>query len=90
MKDKRQQIQYLSISTGYSSQFCRIALDSILTCIKNQLAIGNRIEIERLGTFFVAKRSAATRRNPRTQAVVVVPARQVPSFRPNRKHKRYI
>jgi integration host factor subunit beta len=58
------------------------AVRLILDMMTNALAHGQRIEVRNFGRFAIKHRPARTGRNPRTGAVVAVPEKRAPHFKP--------
>ena len=56
-------------------------VDAIFKSIRTALARSARVEIRGFGVFMLKHRSARTGRNPRTQALVEVPRRDIPGFK---------
>lgn len=56
------------------------AVNTIFRSMSDALVNGERIEIRGLGSFRVKERMARVGRNPKTGAVVQIPARKVPHF----------
>jgi len=61
-----------------------IIVDTVLENIGETLSSNGRVEIRGFGTFSVRHRSARNGRNPRTGEAVVVPAKNVPMFKPGK------
>lgn len=57
------------------------AVETVINSIINSLKKGDEVSIAGLGIFSVKNRAAREARNPRTGAVVQVPAMKVPKFR---------
>lgn len=57
------------------------ALDAFITATTASLAKGERVSLIGFGTFGVAKRSARTGRNPKTQKAMQIPAKTVVKFK---------
>ena len=57
------------------------ALDAFVKEFGKAMAKGEKIQLLGLGTFKVEKKSARTARNPRTGAVIKVPAKKVVKFK---------
>lgn len=53
--------------------------------IAEALAAGERVELRRFGTFTVRNRPRRKMRNPYTGGSVMVPAKNVPHFKPSRQ-----
>ena len=65
-------------------------LSLVLETITKTLAKGDEVVFVGFGSFKVKKRSARTGRNPKTGAVLKIPARKVPHFSAGKKLKEAI
>ncbi len=72
---------------GVSKAKAAKALDAVLGGITGALKRGDKVTFVGFGTFMVAKRAARKGRNPRTGAVINIPAARVPRFKPGSKLK---
>ena len=61
-----------------------LSVKTIIDSLGNTLSKGGRVEIRGFGTFSVRHRNARNGRNPRTGEKVVVPAKNVPMFKPGK------
>ncbi|MBA4349512.1 MAG: DNA-binding protein HU [Thermodesulfovibrio sp.] len=59
-------------------KFC--LLESFIAAVKSELKKGKKLILIGFGTFSVAQRKARKGRNPRTGAVIKIPAKKVPKF----------
>ncbi len=66
------------------------ALNAFLASVTEVLMKEGRLNLTGFGTFVVEKRQARKGRNPRTGAVITIPAGKVVKFRPGRKLKETI
>ena len=57
-----------------------IAVDALLDTVKGALANGDSVGLIGFGTFEVRKKAARDGRNPVTQEVIHIPAKNVPAF----------
>lgn len=65
----------------FSPQEAGVVVKAMFDSLTAALARGERIEVRGFGTFGIKQRQARVGRNPRTGAVIAVPATQVPVFR---------
>lgn len=72
---------------GISKAKAGRALDTVLGGITAALKRGDKVTFVGFGTFSVARRAARMGRNPRTGAVINIPAARVPRFKPGSKLK---
>jgi len=66
---------------GVSRKYAGVLLELVLGTMVRALQRGDRIEIRGLGSFFVRVRRPRAVRNPRTGAVLNIPARRFARFR---------
>ncbi|TXM94102.1 integration host factor subunit beta [Methylobacterium sp. WL116] len=62
----------------------RALVTAIVSCITTALVAGDRVEIRNFGSFAVRAQRARDRRNPKTGALVSVPAKVAVVFRTGR------
>jgi len=63
------------------------ALNAFLKAVEGTLVSSGKLTLTGFGTFVVEKRKARTGRNPRTGAVIKIPASKVVKFRPGKQLK---
>ena len=80
-------VEEISAKTGVSKNHTALIVDDLLQAISKALAGGHHLEIRGFGTFKVRSRRARRARNPRSGEEVVVPAKQVPVFKPSKELK---
>lgn len=60
------------------------ALDAFIEVVSRAMASGDEVRLVGFGTFLTAVRKATEGRNPRTGAVLKIPASKRPKFRPGK------
>jgi nucleoid DNA-binding protein len=65
----------------YALHAAALVVEVVLTSMVEALARGERVELRGFGSFALKSRPARERRNPRTGALVTVPATKRPFFR---------
>jgi len=70
----------IASGTGLSKADASRALDSTLNSIKMALKKGQKVTLVGFGTFSLTKRKSRKGRNPRTGAVITIPAAKIPKF----------
>ncbi len=63
------------------------AVDAFIDSVSKELKKGGEVRLVGFGTFAVAKRKATEGRNPRTGAVIKIPASKQPKFKPGKALK---
>jgi integration host factor subunit beta len=66
------------------------AIGVLLEAMSAALTEGERIEIRGFGSFSLHRRSARIARNPKTSEQVMVPAKQLPHFRPGKELRQQV
>ncbi|MFC1683042.1 HU family DNA-binding protein [Candidatus Zixiibacteriota bacterium] len=84
---KEQMVAKVAGEVGISKAKAAKALDTILGGITMSLKRGEKVTFVGFGTFLVSQRAARTGRNPRTGAVLQIPAARVPRFKAGSKLK---
>lgn len=77
---KEELIAKMSTSAGITKVAAGDALQAFTGAVTASLKKGQRVSLVNFGTFTVAKRKARNGRNPRTGAVLRIPAARVPKF----------
>lgn len=80
--NKAELINAIAANSGLSKAASKKALDATIAAITDALKKGEKVSLIGFGTFGVAKRSARTGRNPKTQQVMQIPAKAVVKFKP--------
>ncbi len=66
------------------------AVDAVFDAIASSLSSGEEVRLVGFGTFLVANRKATEGRNPRTGAVIKIPASKQPKFRAGKQLKEQV
>jgi nucleoid DNA-binding protein len=77
---KAELIDKIASGAGLSKADASKALDSGINAVKASLKKGQKVTLVGFGTFSVVKRKARKGRNPRTGAVINIPAAKTPKF----------
>lgn len=80
--NKAELINAIAANSGLSKAASKKALDATIAAITDSLKKGEKVSLIGFGTFGVAKRSARTGRNPKTQQIMQIPAKAVVKFKP--------
>ena len=67
-----------------------IIVNTVLRCIIDALAQGDRVDLRGFGSFRVSSRDDRTGRNPRTGEIIEIPAKKVPLFRAGKEFRRRV
>ncbi|MCP4399568.1 MAG: HU family DNA-binding protein [bacterium] len=67
-----------------------VVVNTVLRCIIDALAEGERVDLRGFGSFRVSARDDRTGRNPRTGELIDIPAKKVPLFRAGKEFRRRV
>jgi DNA-binding protein HU-beta len=79
---KAELVTAIAKGAGLTKKQADAALKAAVEAVSNALKKGERVAIPGLGIFTVRERAARKGRNPRTGAVINIPARKVVVFKP--------
>ncbi|MBE6940491.1 MAG: HU family DNA-binding protein [Ruminococcaceae bacterium] len=79
--NKSELIAAVAEKAGMSKKDAEIAINATLGTITAALQSEEKVQLVGFGSFEIKKRAARTGRNPRTKAVVEIPAAKVPVFK---------
>ena len=74
-------------STGIEKATVAAAVESIMETIKGSIIQGEPVYLRGFGTFGIKHRAAKSARNITKNTTIVVPATDVPSFKPSKEFK---
>ncbi|MDF1535551.1 MAG: HU family DNA-binding protein [bacterium] len=77
-------IAKIAADAGISKAAAERALGAFVDSVTGALKKGGKVSLVGFGTFSVSERAARTGRNPRTGAVINIPASKVPKFKPGK------
>jgi DNA-binding protein HU-beta len=84
---KEQVVARIAKEAGISKAKAGKALDAVLGGVTAALKKNQKVTFVGFGTFMVTRRAARKGRNPRTGAMINIPAAKVPKFRAGSKLK---
>jgi len=85
--NKMNLVKKIAEETGKKQTEVHLILTSFLKTVKETVAKGDPIQLIPFGTFKRVERKARKCRNPKTGAIVDVPAKKVPRFVPGREFR---
>ena len=78
--NKTQLVEVIAQKTGLKKKDVDAAVSALVDSTVAALAEGDKVQISGLGTFAVKAKAARTGRNPKTQAVIRIPASKTATF----------
>lgn len=85
--NKADLVAKVASTTGLTKKAAQDAMEAMMDAVMASLAKGDSVTLTGFGTFKPSKRAARNGRNPQTGAVIKIPARTVPVFRPGKEFK---
>jgi len=79
--NKNDLVAQIATATGLSKTDATKSVDAMVEAITTSLKTGDEVRLVGFGTFSVAQRTATEGRNPRTGAVIKIPASKQPKFK---------
>ena len=85
-------VEKIAATVNLTKKETEVVIDTIFDGIAKELASSNdgKVELRGFGSFRVRRRGARQGRNPQTGAMVSVPAKKVPYFKPGKELKAII
>ena len=83
-------VEKASAAVDMSKRKGEIVVNTVLRCIIDALAQGDRVDLRGFGSFRVSSRNDRVGRNPRTGEIIEIPAKKVPLFRAGKEFRRRV
>jgi len=87
---KAELVEEVSRISELTRKHSEVIVDAVFSSIMEALQRGDKIELRGFGSFRVRQRLSRTGRNPKTGVGVVVPAKSVPHFKPEKELRELI
>ena len=75
-------VREISKSTGIDKQTVLNSVESFMELVKDSLAQGDNVYLRGFGSFIVKERAQKTARNISKNTTIIIPAHNIPSFKP--------
>ena len=75
-------VREISRSTGIDRQTVLTSVESFMELVKDSLAKGENVYLRGFGSFVVRNRAQKTARNISKNTTIIIPAHNIPSFKP--------
>jgi DNA-binding protein HU-beta len=79
---KAEVVNDIAEKTGVEKAAVQAAVETFMKVIKNSLAKGDNVYLRGFGSFVVKRRAEKTGRNISKNTTVIIPAHNVPAFKP--------
>ena len=75
-------VREIAAKTGLENKDVMVVVESLMQTIKTSMADGEEIFIRGFGSFIIKHRADKTARNISKNTTVIIPAHDIPAFRP--------
>lgn len=75
-------VNKIASETGLEKNEVLKTVESMMACIKDSLTEGENVYLRGFGSFVVKERAAKTGRNISKNTTILIPAHNIPSFKP--------
>ncbi|MBO4944433.1 MAG: integration host factor subunit beta [Muribaculaceae bacterium] len=80
---KAEIVREISKTTGVDKESALVVVERLMEVIKDSLAHGENVYLRGFGSFIVKQRAEKVARNISKNTAVVIPAHNIPSFKPS-------
>ena len=78
-------VREIASKTGLENKDVLVIVESLMETIKTSMAEGEEVFLRGFGSFIIKHRADKTARNISKNTTVIIPAHDIPSFRPARE-----
>ena len=75
-------VNEISKNTGIEKVTVQKTVEALMETIKHSMVTGNNVYLRGFGSFIVKKRAKKTARNISKNTTIIIPAHNIPSFKP--------
>ena len=79
---KAEIVNEVAKATGIEKATVQIVVEAFMESVKGSLAKGNPVYLRGFGSFIIKRRAEKTARNISKNTTVIIPAHDIPAFRP--------
>jgi DNA-binding protein HU-beta len=79
---KAEIVAEIANKTGIEKVAVQATVEAFMEAVKNSLANGDNVYLRGFGSFIVKKRAEKTGRNISKNTTIIIPAHNIPSFKP--------
>ena len=81
---KAEIVNKIASNTGIEKSQVQAVVEAFMKCVKESLAQGEPVYLRGFGSFIVKRRAQKTARNITANTTMVIPAHNVPAFKPSK------
>ena len=75
-------VREIASKTGLSTKYVMLVIESLMDTIKTSMGNGEEVFLRGFGSFIIKHRAEKTARNISQNITVIVPAHDIPAFKP--------
>ena len=75
-------VREIASKTGLSTKDAMVIIESLMETIKTSMTNGEEVFMRGFGSFIIKRRAEKTARNISKNTTVIIPAHDIPAFRP--------
>ena len=79
---KAEIVASIAVKTGVEKVAVQTVVESFMNAVKSSVAKGENVYLRGFGSFIVKKRAEKTGRNISKNTTIIIPAHNIPSFKP--------
>ena len=79
---KAEMAREISFKTGIPKKDVEDVIEALMVTVKDSLTNGEEVFLRGFGSFIIKERAAKTARNITKNTTVIIPAHQIPAFKP--------
>jgi len=85
--NKADLVNWIANKTAVTKKDVNSVLDAFVEAVTTTVKSGDTVTLTNFGSFLASQRKESQKRNPKTGAKVMVPAKKVPKFRAGKQFK---
>lgn len=84
---KAEMVREIADKTGVEKQVVMQIVEGVMESIRNSMINGEEVFLRGFGSFIIKRRAPKTARNISKNTTIVIPARNVPAFKPSKSFR---
>lgn len=84
---KAEMVREIADKTGVEKQVVMQIVDGVMESIRNSMINGEEVFLRGFGSFIIKRRAPKTARNISKNTTIVIPAHNIPAFKPSKSFR---
>lgn len=84
---KAEMVREIADKTGIEKQVVMQIVDGVMESIRNSMINGEEVFLRGFGSFIIKRRAQKTARNISKNTTIVIPAHNIPAFKPSKSFR---